>query len=704
MVQKEKFSAERLKRLFAPKSIVVVGGGWADRVIEECKNAGYGGKIYAVHDKKLDVSGIKTYQKVIDLPEAPDACYIAIKHEKSIEVIKELNNMSAGGAIIFAAGFAEVGRMGVERQQRLIKACQHDKLGAMPFLGPNCYGIINMNLGSVMWPDFQGLARVDSGVAIITQSGNIGINLTMQKRGLPVVYMMTMGNQAMVTISDVMRVMADDAAVKAIGLHIEGFGDINNFIKAVQYCHERNKPVVILKTGLSHLGAELTMSHTASLAGGGMAVKAFLQKIGVPQVFDVPEFLEMLKLQMAFGLQKLSPRSFNKNGKRDIKAISFSCSGGEATLMADLCHSINQMTADYDIVFPAMQEKTKQQLDELHGGRVVLSNPFDYQTYIWDDKEAIFKNFNFALETDVDYGILILDIPNRDGMDPWAWHDTYQGFVKGTQLNKRRGIVLASLVETLPSEERCYKLLAEGIAPLAGIETCLKLLSRLEITANYYQPIGMAELYGTEQMLDHQAARKILSDFGLVFVKSQTVNKNNFSQAVKNFKKPVVLKADNIAHKTEQNAVRLNLKDAAVIEKNAKELFAMANDIIIEEMVDDKKLELLLGVNKDAAVGMALVIGEGGMLAELCDDRIFIPLPTTADEITNALRRLKFYPLFLGYRGQKPLNIKAVVKAAMAVNDFAIKYQNNLITLDINPLLVSEKNAIAVDQLMVLKN
>ncbi|MCX8516058.1 MAG: CoA-binding protein, partial [Alphaproteobacteria bacterium] len=345
----------------------------------------------------------------------------------------------------------------------------------MPFVGPNCYGIINMNVGSVMWPDFHGLTRVHNGVAIITQSGNIAINLTMQKRGLPISYIMTMGNQAMVGISDVMQVMADDPHVKAIGLHIEGFGDINHFIAAVRYCHSRGKPVSVLKTGLSTKGAELTMSHTASLAGSGASAGAFLQRLGVPQMHDVPAFLEMLKLQMAFGLTPLP--ALPQRQPNSINLISFSCSGGEATLMADLAESLNKDSAT-DIIFPPLSQPARDKLFALHGDKVSLNNPFDYQTYIWGNEQQLRDNFAFALETPVDYGLLVLDIPNRPDMDSWAWRQTHEGFMAGITANHRRGIIVASMVENLPDEKTCHAMLAAGIAPLAGFASTLRLLQQ----------------------------------------------------------------------------------------------------------------------------------------------------------------------------------------------------------------------------------
>lgn len=707
---KEKFSGQRLRRLFSPKSIVVVGGSWGKRVLEECQKSGYGGRLYAIHDEKDELAGITCLRRVQDLPEPPDACYLAVKHEKTIEIISGLNQMGAGGAVVFASGFAELGGAGVVRQEQLLKVCQHDKFGAMPFLGPNCYGIINMALGSVMWPDFHGLSRVDKGVAIITQSGNIAINLTMQKRGLPINYIMTMGNQAMVGISDVMRVVADDPATRAIGLHIEGFGDINEFIQAVQYCHQLGKAVVVLKTGLSDKGAELTMSHTASLAGGGEAAKAFLKKIGVPCVAEVTEFLEMLKLTMAFGVgafgfkneievkdtmtASVMKKTENKPG---IRILSFSCSGGEATLMADLAAVKNEL------VFPPLSESAKKNLAELHGDKVSLNNPFDYQTYIWGNETALKNNFSFALDTPVDYGILILDIPNRPDMDVWAWRQTYEAFVAACKNHKRRGIILSSMTETLPSDEICFQLLDSGIAPIAGFELCIKLLPQLHLSANYYQPIGLNKIpkERDKNFIATKQARIMLEQVGLVFPKSQLVNKNNIDAVIKNFPKPIVMKAEGLAHKTEKGGVKLNITDDNWTEA-ATALFALSPEILLEEMIIDKKLELIIGLERDQALGLMLVVGEGGILTELRRDQVFIPLPTNTDEIKTALNQLRIAPLLLGYRNLPVLDIDAVIHNCMALNDFAIKYQNQLMTLDINPLLVSETRALAVDQLLVL--
>ena len=195
--------------------------------------------------------------------------------------------------------------------------------GDMPILGPNCYGFINYLDGALLWPDQQGGRRVESGVAIVTQSSNIAINLTMQSRGLPIAYAITAGNQAQIGIAEIGRGLLDDPRVTALGLHIEGFGDLRAFEDLALYAKQKNKPIVAIKVGKSAQAQAATVSHTASLAGGDAGAAALLKRLGIPRLDDLPSFLETLKLMHVTG-----PLQANT-------IATMSCSGGEASLAAE---------------------------------------------------------------------------------------------------------------------------------------------------------------------------------------------------------------------------------------------------------------------------------------------------------------------------------------------------------------------------------
>ena len=194
----------------------------------------------------------------------------------------------------------------------------------MPIVGPNCYGVLNLLDGSVLWPDTHGAERVERGVAIITQSGNIALNVTMQRRGLPIAYVVAVGNKAIGDHGHYIEALLADERVTAIGLHIEGVEDAALFSRAAILALEKGVPLVVLKTGRSRLGAEMAMSHTSSLAGPDGLYDALFARYGVSRVLDVPSFVETLKLMHMFG------------GLPGRRISSMSCSGGEAALIADL--------------------------------------------------------------------------------------------------------------------------------------------------------------------------------------------------------------------------------------------------------------------------------------------------------------------------------------------------------------------------------
>ena len=209
-----------LDRLLNPRSIAVFGGAAAGELIRQCDLMGYLGDIWPVHPNKTEIHSRKAYRSVCDLPDSPDAAYVAVNRNVTIDIVRELAAHNAGGAVCYATGFVEAGAEGAELQAQLLEAS-----GDMPLIGPNCYGLMNYLNGAMLWPDQQGGRRVEKGVAIITMSSNVGFNLTMQRRGLPIAYMVSLGNRLKFDICDAIQAFAADDRVTAIGLYLESVGD-----------------------------------------------------------------------------------------------------------------------------------------------------------------------------------------------------------------------------------------------------------------------------------------------------------------------------------------------------------------------------------------------------------------------------------------------------------------------------------------------
>ena len=279
----------RLDRLLRPKTIAVFGAGWALNVIEQCRKMGFAGQVWPVHPTKPEIGGLKAYASLADLPSVPDATFIGVNRFATLDVVAELAAMGAGGAICFASGWTEAGQP--ELQAKLVAAA-----GDMPILGPNCYGVINYLDWALLWPDQHGGVPVTKGVALVSQSSNIVINMGMQKRALPVAYVACLGNAAVVGLAELAGALLNDPRVTALGMYIEGIDDAVAFATLAEQARGMGKGIVVIKSGKTELSRTAAASHTASLAGGGAASSAFLRQIGVAEVNTPSELIETLKI------------------------------------------------------------------------------------------------------------------------------------------------------------------------------------------------------------------------------------------------------------------------------------------------------------------------------------------------------------------------------------------------------------------------
>lgn len=678
----------RLERLLKPASIAVVGGEIAAEVIRRCRQIGFAGQIWPVNPRRAQIEGLRAFTRVGELPAAPDACFVAVPREETVKVVGELARLGAAGAVCYASGFAETGDEGERLQRELVAAA-----GDMALLGPNCYGALNFLDGCALWPDHFGGGRVERGVAIVTQSGNIALNLTMQQRNLPIAYMLTVGNQAICGVNDCVEALLRDSRVSAIGLHVEGLDDVPAFVRAARAALARGVPVVALKAGASAIGAELTATHTRSLAGSDVLYSALFKRLGIARVADLCEFIETLKLLHACG-----PLS-------GARVSSLSCSGGDASLVADigLAHGLE---------FPRLEEPVAAALAGVLGPRVPLNNPLDYQTYIWGDEAALCACFTAMARAVADVCLLVLDYPGIDAHSVPGWDEVVAGFVAAHGASGRPCVLVSSMPELMPARVAA-RLLDAGIAPLQGLrEAAVAIRAAADIGVRRRAGGVVRPTYelgpgpgGRATMLDEVAAKRELAAFGLCIPAGQAVaDADEAVAAARAIGYPVVLKAVSaqLAHKTEQGAVRLRLGDAEQLRQAFAELAPRFDRFLIERMVTDGVAELIVGVTRDPQFGLALTIGAGGVLVELLADSTTLLLPVSRTEIKEALRGLRCHALLAGYRGRPAADIGCIVDAVMAIVAFAEANAHRLVELDVNPLVAGPASATAVDALVRL--
>jgi acetate---CoA ligase (ADP-forming) len=653
-----------LSRLLRPHSIAVLGSVWAENVILQCRKMGFEGDVWPVHPNKQSVGGVPAFPSLEALPAAPDATFIGVNRHATVEVVRSLSAINAGGAICFASGWTEAGEAGL--QAELVQAA-----GDMPILGPNCYGVINYLDGALLWPDQHGGRRVERGVALLSQSSNIVINLTMQARGLPVAYVACLGNAAQVGLADLAAALLADDRVTALGLYVEGIDDAPGFAAVAEAARIAGKGIVCLKSGKTEASRMAAASHTAALAGGGAASSAFLRQAGVAEAATLPELLETLKIFHVHGPQL---------GRR---LCSLSCSGGEAGLVADLA-------APFGISFDPPTTEQRTRLGEILGPIVSINNPLDYHTFIWGDGPRTTDVFATML-AGYDAGVFIIDPPRPDLCDPASFEPALHAIEEAAKLTGKPAFPVASLPENF-DEGRAIAMMARGTVPLMGLESALGALVAAQTPPGLagWRPLPSRKPTRLA-LMDEASAKALLAQAGVGVPRGVSApDLQALDVAARQLAAPLALKGLGFAHKSENGAVRLGLQSL-----QGQAPMPGATGYLAEEMVTGVVAELLIGIRRDPVYGVTLTLGFGGVTAELLGDTVTLICPVTPAEIDTGLRQLRLWPLLDGYRGRARADVAGVVDVSMRLQN--LMQDETLEEIEINPLMVREQGAVAAD-------
>ncbi len=678
-----------LSRLLRPRSIAVIGGGaWGANAVAQCRAMGFEGPVWPVHPRRESLGGLPCRPSVEALPEPPDAAFLAINRDAAVEAVAALAARGAGGAVCFASGFAEAEAElagGRAAQERLVAAA-----GEMPVLGPNCYGLVNYLDGAVLWPDQHGGRRRGRGVAVVAQSSNMLINLTMAP-GLPLAVAVAAGNQAQVSQAEIGAALLEDPRVTALGLHVEGVGDPRAWERLSERARALAKPVVALKIGRSAAAQAAALSHTASLAGGHAAARAFFARLGIALVESLPDLVAALALLDLHGALP---------GAR-IGVVS--SSGGEASLVAD-------MAEGRALALPPLGGATRGRLAAALGPRVALANPLDYHTYIWGDVPRMRETFAAMLAGGHDLTLLIVDFPRADRCSGADWDCALAALAGAVAETGARAAAVATLPGGMP-EDRAEAFAAAGVAPLSGIGEALAAVEAAAAIGRAWARPPAAPLLlpepvapGAAVTLDEAAAKAALAAHGLAVPAGEVAaTPAAAAAAAARLGGRLALKGLGHAHKTEAGAVRLGLAPGEVARAAAEmaEAGAAPGGVLVERMVEGAVAELILGVLRDPAHGLALTLGSGGVLAELVADSRTLLLPAGPEEIRAALGELRVARLLAGHRGRPAGDMAAAVAAAAALAAYAAA-EPRLLEAEVNPLIVTPGGAAAADALIRL--
>ena len=687
-----------LKRLLRPRHIAFIGGADASYAAQQCAET-FDGQVWGVNPKRSTMGAVRCYPDVASLPDAPDAVFLATPRKAAAGIVQQLSDRGAGGVACFTAGYGELGEAGRKDEQALIEAA-----GDMALVGPNCYGLINYTNGAVLWPFGAGRHRCEKGFALVMQSGMLPANCTMNDRSAPISYVVSAGNQSLLAIEDYIDVLVDDDSVSAIGLYIEGIKDLNTFCRAGRKALLANKPVVVLKAGRSQLAADLAVSHTGSLSGSDDAFQALFDRLGMIRVDAPVTMLETLKFLSVSGAP---------TGR---KLAAFTCSGGDAAMVADYAEKVGM-----ELVQPS--NPTRENLTGLLPDIATVSNPLDYTTPIWGNREIMPGVFSALMADGYDAAVVIQDFPPPHIHDDnTLYSNDAKSFIQACQQHGIPGAVCSDLPENLDRESR-EMIIAGGVTPLQGLDSGLTAMSlamdygirrdRLLNEENDWQ-IGMQvvpHIDAKSEVLDEWQGKQLLVAAGVSVPRSQLCDRHTLLESASQVGYPLVLKAVCAAlpHKSDAGGVCVGIGHDDELLQSVDNMIAsvqsydpniVLKQLLLEQMVADFLAELLVGVKTDPQFGQILVLASGGVMTELLQDSVTLLFPVSQQHIREALQSLKLFPLLTGFRGKPACDLARLVNVIYDIAMFAESQQTSLVEMDVNPLLVTQTDALVADVLI----
>ena len=683
-----------LKRLLYPRHVAYVGGRAMEEGIAMLRSAGFPGPIWPVSPRHASIAGLPTFDSVSELPEGPDVAFLYVPKVITADVLRQLAAHGAGGAVCFAAGYAELGDAGRGQQDALAEAA-----GDLAVLGPNSNGFLNYLDRTALWSVADHEPRaMESGVAIVSSSGGVLFNYSVNQRSVGAAVMIGLGNQAVCDFSDFIDVLADDERITAIGLFAEDLGDVPSFSDAAAKALSGSVPLVALKTGASKTGALVASTHSGALAVDDRWIDALFDRNGVIRVRSLPELDETLKMVTTTSIPK---------GRRMAVLTN---SGGEKALAADVAEG-----RVMELAQPSTEAHTR--LAGIIPDFATVSNPLDYNAYFAGSGKDVLAEDNpaklehcFRTMVDDGYDIAMMLQGTRThpdgrveppGNTPGCWIAANRG-------SDRAVVQCAAMPEHMPESLR-GSLIESGIAPLQGLNEAMAAIdgavrwgearAALEPAESLRLP-PVPSLPPRGRIWDEAASKAALAAHGLVVPDYCVVAPGGAAEAAEGIGFPVALKASDpvIAHKEKAGAVALNLGSGTAVAEAAAGMVARlaragtpVRRVLVEAMVPDPRLELFAGIAFERRFGHALLFGRGGREVESRDDISLSLLPLGGAALERIARS----------RGLTDAVARKVRRALEALVSFADANRERLVSLDVNPLIVTGSgDVVAVDALI----
>lgn len=686
---------------FDPKSVAIIGASrdprrGGHRILKNVKT-GFQGSIYPVNPLCDEIDGLRCYPSVLDIPEPVDLAIVYVPARLVPGVVRDCAKRGVPGVIIESAGFAETGAAGKARQDELRQIAAET---GIRLWGPNCMGLVDMvkrHVFSFVVGSIWDAGALIGDVSLIVQSGFLSAGFVvdlMSHRGVGISKACSIGNKVDVDECDVLEWLLDDPHTKAIGLYLESVANGRRFM---ELCRRSRKPIVVLKGGKSARGAEAAMSHTASLAGHGGVVSGALAQAGVVEAHDFAQMMDICRTLARF------PEPPKTNCRR---IAILTASGGAGIVSADFVDEVGLELAD-------LSETTRSELARVYPEWMPVANPVDLFPAIDANGADAYRVAFEALCADPNVDAVLFHLFGlRAGND---WFSTLAETIRrsgkpviGWLIGRRDVLEQAqrrAAEEGIPVFRELYRatecLAAVLKQPARGNGSAPELSDARDVAAEVR--VMLTEASG---VLDEHLSKRILAATGVPVVEERLVASGDEAGAVAaELGFPVVMKGlkPGKIHKTELGLVRLGIvsrREAGDQFRSLMEAMNGTGSVLVQRQVR-AELELIVGMIRDPQFGPCVMLGLGGVMAEVFRDTVFAMAPLTRSDALRLIARLGAQQLLDGFRGAPAVDREALARILMRVGQVGCACPS-VREIDINPVLVSNGQPVAVDASVIV--
>ena len=703
-------SARMLERVFNPRRIALIGvtinpNSVGGKVLSNLVGGGYKGVVYPVNPDSEAVLGIQCYPDLSSLPKTPDLAVICTPAEQVPGYVAACGEAGIFGIVIMSAGFKETGDAGRALEEQIKDAAR--RYDGMRIIGPNCLGFIVP--GSKLNVSFAAGMPKAGHVAFISQSGALCTSVLdwAMEGKIGFSYFVSIGNTIDVDFATLIDYFGQDEKTRSMVLYIESITRAGRFMTAAR-AFARSKPIIAYKAGRFPESAAAAASHTGAMASEDAVYDAAFQRVGLARVFDIGDIFDVVEL---IGAGKVP------DGDR-LGIVTNA--GGPGVMATDSLIAANGVLAP-------LSDDTMAALNDALPPSWSHRNPVD----VLGDANS--KRLAKAVK-------IVLDDPGVDAvlviLTPQAMtNPNAAAEAVGALASETRKPILAAWLGGLTMRDGIRILMEKGVAayqtPEQAIRSFMILVAYARNLKTLYEtpkdlPVQFSmdrERLRAEFIADHVHEAAVLSEdvskillekYGIPSTKPHpAATADDAVRVADAIGYPVVVKvlSPDITHKTDVGGVMLDLEDGAMVRSafdritthvREKAPHARLTGVTVQKMVDAKdSIELILGVKKDPSFGTVMMVGMGGIEAELIGDRSLGFPPLNERLARRMLEQLKIWPLLQGYRGRPPANIEKLIEILIRLSYIAADYPE-ILELDINPLLVTPREAVALDARIVI--